>query len=268
MGLKEYDLRTECNPRCMISNVRNLAHAIVVCLLFCVVPNYGQPDSVDNFQKDSLANEILLYAKLVKKAYGLDQTLLNGTRYYSVYDYQVSNPYFLPDSVSNRSLILNGQTYQDVRLKFDICAHRLELDYPKFSGGTGRIFTVADHVDGFSIDENHFEKLDFEKGIPKYYQVIRTNCFTCYVLWEGHVTGSTYSVSFSTVDKSLFLQVDVEILEFKRRGDFSEFFPEEYRKEIKRFLRKRSFKFSKATPAEIIENLNVVCKLLEDKETL
>lgn len=262
----------------MISKARNLCHAIAVYLIFCLVPIYGQQDSLSNVQPDSLIitledsslTDLELYAELVRKAYGLDQTLLNGVRYYTIYEIQVENPYFLRDDVVERTLVLNGQIYHDVDIRFDICAHHLELDFPNAYGGISRIFTVSDHVDGFSIGLNHFEKLDIEIGVPKFYQVIRTNCITCYVLWAGKCGRSSDlgSDSDANVDVTLFLESDVDIKEFKRRGDFSKFFDEAYRKEIKQFLRKNSFKFRTATPEEMIKNLNDVCSLLEDKQTL
>ena len=268
--------KTECKPRCMISKTRNLAHAIAICFVFYFVPNYGQQDSTNNIQpdstitaqEDSLLTELELYAELVRKAYGLDQTLLNGVRYFNVNELQMENPYFLRDDVLERTLILNGQIYHDVDLEFDIYSQHLELNYPNFYGGISRIFTVADHVDGFSIGLNHFEKLDFEKGVPKFYQVIRTNCFTCYILWQGTITGSSSISATSGVKVTLFLELDIDIKEFDRKSDFSKFFAEEYRKEIKQFLRKNSFTFRTATPEEMIQNLNDVCNLLEDKQTL
>lgn len=260
----------------MISLARNLARALAACLVFCLLPNYGQQDSSVTIQaeslilseEDSLLAELQSYAELTRMTYGLDQTLLNGLRYFNVYEFPVKNPYFLLDSASSWSLILNGQTYENVHVKFDICSHHLELDYPNPYGGSGRIFLVADQVDGFSIGENHFEKLDIEKGGAKYYQVIRTNCFVTYVLWEGHAGGSTYTAEPKSMDEILYLQVDTSLTKFKRRGDFAEFFQAEYRKEIKRFLRKNSFQFRSASPAEMRENLNSVCTLLEEKETL
>ena len=99
----------------MISLARNLAHALVACLVFCSLPNYGQQDSSVTIQaeslilseEDSLLAELESYAEMTRMAYGLDQTLLNGMRYYNVHEYPIKNPYFLLDSASNWSLILN-----------------------------------------------------------------------------------------------------------------------------------------------------------------
>ncbi len=256
----------------MISNVRNLAHAIIVCLLFCVVPNYGQqesiinvqPDSLINAQQDSISPDLIYYLDLVKKAYGADQSLVNGVRYYKSFGSRRGNPYFLDDELKNASLTMYGQIYNNVHVKYDLYAHHLELEYINIYGGISKVFLVMDHIDGFSFGPNLFEKLEIEEGKPKYYQVIRTDYFTCYIFWDKSIHSGNNVISYTDAKETLYLEMDGQIKEFQGRKDFADFFSKEYKKEIKRFLRKSSFKFRNSAPDVIISGLIDICVFLDE----
>ncbi|MEN8201089.1 MAG: hypothetical protein ABFS28_00740 [Bacteroidota bacterium] len=242
--------------------MRKIATAIVICFTFFSLPTYGQTSSDDR----------VAYANLIRKEYGLNHELINGEQYYNRYSRTKGHPYFLDERYRTGSLTLEGRVYEELGLRFDIHSQHVELQYRNFSGGDNQIITVADNVDAFTIGKYQFRKLELEHGPEKFYQVLSTDCFTCYILWKKDLlplNGSfTYIEQFSTAKRSLWLDLNGELHAFHSRKDFSGLFPEEYHKEIKRFLSKNQFKFRTASVDEIIRNVEAVCNLLKEKANL
>jgi len=235
-----------------------IAAAIATCFTFFILPNHGQNSNASH----------IFYANLVKKQYGLDLDLVNGEQFYNRYSHIKGHPYFLNNQHHTGSLTVEGRVYENLLLKFDIHSHLVQLEYLNFSGGSNQIITVFDNVDEFTYGDFLFKKLDLEQSGEKFYQIVPTSCFTCYILWEKDLlplNGSfTYVEQFSEEKLSLWLELSGELNEFISRKDFSGLFPEEYQKEIKRLLSKTQFKFRSASVYEIIRHLEDVCKLLED----
>lgn len=243
----------------MICKMQKIAAVIAICCVCSVLPSFGQNANVG----------ASAYANLVMKEYGLDHELINGVQFYNRYSRSKGFPYFLQDQYLYGSLTLEGRIYQDVRLKFDIYSQHVELEYKNYSGANNRIITVAEKVDEFSYGEFHFKKLELEQGEKKFYQVIKSTCFTCYIYWDKDLlplNGSfTYIEQFSEAKRTLWLDLSGELHEFTSRKDFSELFPEQNRKEIKRYLSKAQFQFRTASVYEIVRTLEAVCNLLEEK---
>jgi len=242
----------------MILNMHKIAATILICFAFFNLPNYGQSSIADP----------LAYVNLVKKQYGLDHELVNGVQFYNRYSRSKGHPFFHNNLYLTGTLSLDGKTYQDLHLKFDIYSQHVVLEYKIFSGGSNQVITVADKVDAFNLGPYHFKKLVLGEEEGKFYQVITTSCFNCYIYWKKELlplNGSfTYIEQFSEAKRSLWLDLGGELHEFSSRKDFTVLFPEESRKEIKRYLSKNQFKFRTATVDEILRNLEAVCKLLEE----
>ena len=222
--------------------------AVVVGLLFFVwiIPANGQQNS---------------FATLVRKAYGQDQELVNGVQYYNRYVQVQGNPYFLDDNFVNGSVILKGHEFFDVRIRYDLYSQQLELEYESFSGASNSLVTVYDQVDGFMNGDYWFKKLNLD-GEQQFYQVIRTEQFSCYVHWK--------KATYSTIDAELYteavsrylIQLKGELQGFRNKKTFVGCFNKSRQKEIKRLLRQKRIKFRGAAPDEIVRTMHAVSDLL------
>jgi hypothetical protein len=242
--------------------MKRIAPAIILCIHIYLVPVFGQQNGP---QADAMT-----YTHLVKKGYGLDQDLVNGLQYYNRNMRGKGHPYFHHNQFSKGAITIEGEVFQDVSLKFDIHAQHVELEYQNFSGGSNRVITIFDHVDAFILGEYQFSKLNLDGGSKKYYQVISTTCFTLYVFWEKELVplsgSTTYTEQFSDPNHSFWLDLDGVLTPINSRKDFSECFPEEDRKEIKRLLSSNQFQFRTSQVAELVHNMNSVCKHMRERE--
>ena len=80
---------------------------MVIGLLFIVwiIPVNGQQNS---------------FTAQVSKAYGPSQELVNGLQFYNKHLLVQGHPYFLDESFVNGYVILNGQEFSNVRIRYDI----------------------------------------------------------------------------------------------------------------------------------------------------
>jgi len=222
-------------------------------------PVYGQQESPDVIQS--------AYTSLVKKAYGLDQDLINGVRYFNRYLGCQGDPYFGSIGFEDGELTIKDRVYQDLRIRYDLFSQSVEVEYNYSFGRGNRLVTVSDHVEAFRIQEYSFEKLNIEEPSGKFYQVIRTDLFSCYIHWEKKLISlhndRNFTKEFSKPKSTCLLEVDGEIKAIKSRTDFEALFPDHQRKKIKRLLKKNLVTIHRASPREMVLNMNAVAKLLK-----
>jgi len=242
--------------------MQKVAFAIFLCVQMYFSPVFGQ-------QNMSQADRVS-YVQLVKKGYGLDQDLINGIQYYDRHIYATGHPYFHHNQFKKGTITIKGEGFSDVSLKYDIHSQNVEMEYENLSGGSNQLIAIFDQVDAFILGDFQFQKLSIEEGRAKFYQVISTACFTIYVFWEKELlplNGSTTHVEqFADAKHTLWLDLDGALTPFNSRKDFSECFPDEDHKEIKRLLSRNQFRFRTAQVDEIIRNVESVCNLLKGRE--
>lgn len=208
------------------------------------------------------------YANLVNQFYGHDQSLINGILYYNRYPGTKGVPYLMSDDFVDGELTIQGRIYPDVKIRYDILSQYVELAYVNMQGSGNWLFTVADHVEAFQVGEYQFLKLNLDGQSGKFYQVIRTGLFTCYIHWGKRLlpiqNDHIFTKAFSDIDATNRLEMDGEINTFKNRKTFLELFPVDLQREIKRLLRKNRIKIRHASPDEMVRNMNLVADLLKN----
>jgi len=242
----------------MIFDALKFIAAVIVFLTTCIQPVSGQriQDPDNQFS----------YVNLVNQFYGNDQILVNGILYYNRYVRCKGLPYLTGNDFMNGELTLQGKNFPNVKVRYDITSQCVELAYFNMKGTRNWLFTVADHIEAFRVGEYQFLKLDLDAHSEKFYQVIRTGLFTCYVHWEKRLlplqNDPDYSRVFSEADVYCLLEMEGSIKGFKNRKTFSRLFPEHVQKEIKRLLKRNHFKVQHAAPGEMVRNMNAVADLL------
>jgi hypothetical protein len=230
-----------------------VAAATCIIIFFVAWPVNGQQSS---------------FAARVRKAYGPNQELVNGVQYYNKHMQVENHPYFLDGNFVNGSVDINGRRFSDVQVRYDTYSQHLEVEYETFSEATNSLVAVNDHIDGFTHGHHLFQKLDLE-GVPKYYQVIETEQFSCYIHWSKNLDRITYSnfyaEQFTDAEGHFLLQLNGHTVEFKNRRSFSACFQEAHQKQIRRMLRQKNFSFRKASADEIVRTMHAVSNLLNSE---
>jgi hypothetical protein len=206
------------------------------------------------------------YADKVRQAYGLNQQLVNGTQYINRHFRARGHPYFGDEDPVDGSVVLKGEEYKGVRIKYDIFSQQLELLYENLSGARNHIVLVGDHLDRFMYGAYSFARMDLGDG-PRFYQVIDTDSFTVYVWWTRNLiplrNDSYYIEEYSDEHRDYILEADGQIITFRNRKGFAGCFPEPVQKDIRRTLRKQHFAFRTAGPDEILVNMENVSGMLK-----
>ncbi len=214
----------------------------------------------------SVADNRNPFIALVEQYFGLDQNLINGAQYYDRYEGCKGVPFFMSIGFMEGDITIKKRLYQDVRIRYDMLSQCVEVEYDFFYGGNSWLVAVTDHIEAFQIGEYHFMKLNLEGPPGKFYQVIRTKRFTCYVHWEKKLSplqnDPFFTHEFSDPKPTCLLDMDGEINKFKNRKAFAEQFPEHLQKEIKNLFKRNQFKVQRASPNELLLNMNAVGNLL------
>jgi hypothetical protein len=210
------------------------------------------------------------FTDLTAAAFGLNQDLVNGIQHTNRYQRTLGNPYFLQEGTAAGSVVIDERRYPDVNLKYDLYAQTVIIAY---KGAGGRIFSllaVSERLREFRIGGFEFERLSLPSQPQQYYQVVRTDFFTTYIHWEkillANNKGVYYSDHFSNPRLSYFLEMEGSINSFHNRKSFAELFPEDLSREVRRWLRKEQVKFRNANPAEIVEVMSSIEKLVLRQE--
>ncbi len=235
--------------------------AVVAAIIFPIAltqPVWGQQAVVPERNNS--------YKALVEHYFGYDQNLVNGVQYYNRYLGSKGIPYFMNIGFVDGDLIIQERVYKNLRMRYDLLAQILEIEYDNNNGGIGWLVTVPDHITAFRFGEYPFRKLNLEGPSGKFYQVIKTDLFTCYIHWEKMLLPlqfeHQYTHKFSQVNSTTLLEVNGETNVFKNRKGFVKLFPENRQKVIKRFLRRNHFIFQNASPNEMVLSMNAVANLL------
>jgi len=135
-----------------------------------------------------------------------------------------------------------------------------------FIGGQSWLVAVADHIEAFRIGEFRFIKADLEETGKKFYQVIETGLFTCYIHWAKRLqpvqNDHFFTHRFSNSKATFLLEKDGGIKEINSRKVFVNQFSQVHRKAIKHLLKRNQFNLRLATPDVLVYHMNAVANLL------
>lgn len=209
------------------------------------------------------------FPDLVENAYGLDQNLVNGIQYSNRHLRTQGHPYFLEDRFENGDLTIEGSIYRDVQIKYNLLSQHVEISYENLSGGNNQLITVSERLPVFRLGTNEFRLLSINEEPEKYFQVINTKYFICYVHWEKALVSLNDNIAYGhrfTYPRLLYwLELDGETEAFHNRKSFIQLFPLNMQKEIKTLLRKLPFSFNDDSPEKIIRTMNEVAQLFDSE---
>jgi hypothetical protein len=235
----------------MIFDGKRAALAAAMLFFFLAVPGFAQEDSFET---------------RVRRAYGLDQDLVNGIQYHNRYMRVQGHPYLLERSFVNGSVTIDGQVHDQIQLMYDIYEQKVEIQYVMLSGANNRMTLVTEHLDGFQYGDLQFQKLNLSGEQDLFYQVVPTGRFTCYIHWRKKIIplkyNTKYTDEFTDPDPTYFIEMDGNIVDFKNRRSFTGCFTGTLQKQIRKLLRQNQFSFRRAAPDEIVRNMEAVSNLV------
>jgi hypothetical protein len=164
--------------------------------------------------------------------------------------------------------VIKGVLYEDVLINFDISIQQVILEQSGSSAGNEQIVLNGETVDEFSLDGKLFRKMSFPETGTRFFQVVTGGEITCLLTWEKHMSitsapGVPYS--FTSGSRKSYLLVSGQLQAFRSASSFIELIGNEYKKEIKRFLRQYGIRLRSASDFGLERLLNYCSSLRADK---
>lgn len=205
-------------------------------------------------QKGKEANQPDLSA-YIREKHGFDQRIINGILYYNKYYRVLNHPYYSGEESFPGTVILSGKSYDDVQINYDIYEQHLVLEYQGLSEGLFKIIISPRYTDAFQLAGNYFEKLTMDDRGPLFYQVITVNDLSLYIHWEKQkmVTSNNlqHPYFFTDPKQSYFLSISDKLFPFSNKKAFVHLFSGVSKKDIRRYMRRSSIRFSDASPDKL-----------------
>ncbi len=196
---------------------------------------------------------------------GPDYKLLNGRQYIHLNSGN-SHPYFNTDRYRPGSLLLNGESYDNVTINYDIFDQQLILQYPSNSDQDLQVVLNRALIDHFQIDGLTFRLMSFPETGSLFFQVLSSGDVSCFLLWKKTLSRSTVSgntsYKYSKQSREVYLQREGRLYIVRSRSSFTSIYDEAYRKEIKSFLRREKIRFRNASDEKLGELMNFCIELI------
>lgn len=210
------------------------------------------------------------FPERVDRAFSTDQALVNGIQFSNQFIRVEGDPYWLDDRFRTGSICINGLWYEALHLRYNIYSGRLEMEYLTPEGHLNQIMTVAEHLDGFTLEGQAFRRLKLGSEPPAFYQVLSSENWTCCVGWSMDILGGgSYEERFGPPKHTYWLvQGDPDTdpsawIRFHNRKTYLRAVPPLRKKEFKKLLKAREFAFSMATNREVVGLVEATLRLLE-----
>lgn len=173
------------------------------------------------------------------EAYSLDQTLINGPKYYNLYP-GTSGHAFLFDDFVEGSINLKGKNYNNLSLNYDLLNQKILLKYKNHYGGLEQIYINEKEVNSFTLENKKFIKNTVDETGEKIFQEIKGNRITLLMHWKKNLvkqSSSTLSYyKFSPSRRKVYLLIENNLTPLSGKRSFIKEFPKENQKVIKKFM--------------------------------
>ncbi|MFC2116588.1 hypothetical protein ACFLTU_08925 [Bacteroidota bacterium] len=191
----------------------------------------------------------------IQEKHGSDQGLINGILFFNRYYYVFNHPYHNTEDFLPGSVILSGNSYDELQINYNIYSQYLVLEFQGVKGGFYKIILSPEHTDAFHLDGDYFEKLSLDDEGPLFYQVIRVNALSCYIHWEKKMIPRSndllYHHTFTDPKRTYFLNYSGELNPFSNKRTFASNCSGVPKKKITKYMRKNGIRFSEASTEQI-----------------
>jgi hypothetical protein len=193
------------------------------------------------------------------EAYGPDQNLVCGVRYFNLHRGYGGHKFFMEDKFVKGKLILERGTYPNVFLKYDLYDQRLILQVVSPGATYSEIFVTDSRLKGFELEGRTFRKLYFPETDTLIFQVIGKGDPVCLYHWDKDV----YSDEFSKVMLKSYVFTNSSLYRFKGARSFSKSFPD-HSAEVMKYIRRQKIRLPRAGDAEMTGLINYCSNIIKE----
>jgi len=199
------------------------------------------------------------------KAYGPDQNLVCGLRYYNKHKRYEGHKFFMEDAFVKGKLFLEKGIYPDVFLKYDLYGQQLILRSTDSDDYYNEIIVTDSRLKGFELEGRTFRKLYFPETDTLIFQVIGQGDPVCLYHWEKEVIQNSFNLNrpfkFTEMMRKSYVVTNSSLHRFKGARSFSKSFPD-HRAQVMKYIRREKIRLSKAGDTEMQGLINYCSKLL------
>jgi hypothetical protein len=199
----------------------------------------------------------------INRIYGFDPLLYNGKVYSDFFDKSiVGNQYLIESDFSKGEIVIKGIKYRNININYDIYNQHLLLKFEDVNGAKRILIISKAWLNGFTIDNRVFEKIDSLKPDQQLYQVIGKGSVRVVYFWKkelktSNVSGDAYYF-FSAPVKELFVSINNQFKKYKNNRTFILAFEPKKQGLIKRYIRQNKIRLKWASD-QVILNLVQYC---------
>jgi hypothetical protein len=202
------------------------------------------------------------------EAYGPDQHLVCGVRYFNLHRVYDGHKFFMEDKFVKGKLILEHGIYPNVSMKYDLYGQQLILQAISPDSDTYNEIIVTDsRLKGFELEGRTFRKLHFPETDTMIFQVIGQGDPECLYHWEKEVLQYPLNhyrlFSFSKMHRKSYVVTNSSLHSFKKARSFSKIFPD-HRAEVKKYIRRQKIRLTKAGDAEMTGLINYCSNIIKE----
>jgi hypothetical protein len=202
------------------------------------------------------------------EAYGPDQHLVCGVRYYNLQRGYGGHKFFMKNKFVKGKLILEHGIYPNVSLKYDLYSQQVILQAISPGSDTYNEIIVTDsRLKGFELEGRAFRKLHFPETDTMIFQVIGQGDPECLYHWKTEVLQHPFNhyrpFSFSKMHRKSYVVTNSSLHSFKKARSFSKIFPD-HRAEVKKYIRRQKIRLSKAGDAEMTGLINYCSNIIKE----
>lgn len=233
-------------------NMNHLGKLIFAFLFLFVISNVSRAQTTTQHTLKGIEKLI----QQADSAYGSHHELVNGKLYYRANLYALGTPFYLSDDWVDGTVWINGKQYNKVALKYNIETDQLIMRPTIKNGMTMAIvlnspfveaFTLKDHLfvnaDGFKSEDLKSEFINVVyKGTFEFLATYRVTFVTDYN------TKTPYG-RYSAISNSYFIYAGEDLVKIPSKKVLLDYF-EAYKKEIRKFMKKKKMRFNKANSGQ------------------
>lgn len=220
---------------------------ILIFLGFSTLPTRAQSDP-DKIHMERIAEK-------ADKAYHPSTALLNGQKYYYPYRTDTGTPFLELSGDPPASVQIDGKTYHDQRIRYDMYNQIMVLDYTDVAGAKGSLILKNEWIDQVSIGRYLFRVFTDEEGRERFGQVIGEGVYTCIYFWEKQylpdMNNGERHHFFTDPNRKSYLQFGEGRCSYKRNRRLVKCFPESLRARVREYLKTHRIRVKKAADKEI-----------------
>jgi len=184
--------------------------------------------------------------------YGADPLLLNGKIYNFFTPPGTSgNPYLNGADFVDGTLVLRGQVFQNLPLKYDIYNKVVVLGYRNELGAQGQLIVSDAFLDAFTLGDMKFIPFTGVDSVSRYDQIIGDETFGIVYSWYKLIAldtrlGASNHVFYDPKKNAMLIR-NQKLYSFKNKRSFLRLFTSEEREKLKTIIKKHKIKLHRAT---------------------